>query len=85
MKLASGSIEKPTTEYKKQEALNIAQALGQVGQSAPGMTMTLMLRMFQTAFSGLLIKKEDWKMLEQEIQANLTKGVSTNGPQQPGV
>lgn len=79
MEIASGSIEKPTSEFKKQEALNIAQALGQVGQAAPGTTMTILLRMFQSAFSNLLVKEEDWSALAQEIQANLTKGVSTNG------
>lgn len=79
MELASGSIEKPTSEFKKKEALNIAQALGQVGQAAPGTTMKLMLRMFKTAFSNLIVKKEDWQQLDTEIQANLTKGVSTNG------
>jgi hypothetical protein len=88
MQIAPGSIEKPTSEFKKQEALAIAQALGQVGQAAPGTTMTLMVRMLKTAFSGLVVKDEDWEMLTQEIQANLTKGVSTDGtgtgsPQKP--
>lgn len=83
MELAAGSIEKPSSEFKKKESLTIAQALGQVGQAAPGTTMKLMLRMFQAAFSNLLIRKEDWKMLDTEISANLTKGVSTSGPTQP--
>lgn len=82
MQVAAGSIEKPTSEFKKQEAMNISQALGQIGQAAPGTTLKLLLRMFKEAFSGFLVKKEDWATLDQEIQANLTKGVSTNAPGQ---
>jgi hypothetical protein len=80
MEIAAGSIEKPTSEFKKREALGIAQALGQLGQAAPGTTISIMLRMFQTAFSNLIVKEEDWAQLQQEISANLTKGVSTNAP-----
>lgn len=81
MTIAAGSIEKPTTEYKKEEAIKISQSIGQFGQAAPGTTMRLMLRMFQNAFSSFLVKKKDWDQLEAETQANLTKGVSTNAGQ----
>lgn len=84
MQVASGSIEKPTSEYKKKEALNIAQAIGQVGQAAPGATLRIMLKLFQTAFSSLVVKKEDWAQLDQETQANLQKGVSTDAPPAAG-
>lgn len=84
MELASGSIEKPTTEFKKQEAMKIAGAIGQVGQGAPGTSLRIILRMFKNAFSGMLFTKQDADMLQQETQANLTKGVSTNGTAQPG-
>lgn len=81
MTVAAGSIEKPTTEFKKKEAISIAQAIGQVGQATPATTLKIILRMFQTAFSSFLVKKEDFKMLETEATANLQKGVSTNGPE----
>lgn len=80
MQLASGSIEKPTSEFKKRESLNVAQAIGQVGQAAPGTTMRIMLRMFQTAFSNLIVTKDDWAQFNQEIQASMQKGISTNAP-----
>jgi len=79
MQLAAGSIEKPTTEYKKREAINVSQALGQVGQAAPMTTMTIMLRMFEQAFD-VVVSKEDWEMLKQEVQANLTAMQSKTAP-----
>ena len=78
MAIAAGSIEKPTSEYKKQEAMHIANALGQIGQAAPATTMRLMLRMFEQAFSNFSVTKEEWDMLGQEAIANLQKGISTN-------
>lgn len=78
MQIAAGSIEKPNSINKRQEAMQIAQALGQVAQAAPGTALKLMLRMFKEAFTNFLVKKEDWATLDQETQANLQKGVSTN-------
>ena len=84
MEVAAGSIEKPNSVNKKSEAMQIAQALGQIATAAPGTALTLLLRMFKEAFTGFLVKDEDWKLLEQETQANLQKGVSTNAePTQP--
>jgi len=88
MQIAAGSIEKPTTEYKKKEAITVSQSIGQMGQAAPGATLRILLRMFQTAF-GTVVTQEDWDMLEKEALANITKGQSnaqgTTGrpPQQP--
>lgn len=78
MVIASGSIEKPTTEYKKQEAIKIAQAIGQFAQAAPATAMRVIMKLFETAFSTFVVKKDDWDMLEDEAQANLKKGVSTD-------
>lgn len=79
MKIAAGSIEKPTTEFKKRESLQVAGAIGQLGQAAPGSTLKMILRMFQNAFSGFVVKKAEWDQFDQEITANMQKGVSTNG------
>lgn len=78
--IASGSTEKPSTDNKKREAMSLAQAIGQVGQAAPGTTLKIMFRMFKEAFSSLfLFGKQDQQLLDQEVQAQLTKGVSTAG------
>lgn len=79
MTLVAGSIEKPNTEFKKKEAIQIAQSLGQIGQGAPATTLKLIIRMFKEAFSSFVIKDKDWTALDTEATANLNKGVSTNG------
>ncbi len=82
MAIAAGSSEKPTSANKKKEALNILQIIGQIGQAAPVTTMKIMIRMLRTAFSRNIILDEDLKQLDQEGQANMSKGVSTQGEQQ---
>lgn len=84
MEIAPGSTEKPSSVAKKQEAMMIAQAIGQVGQATPMTSLKIIIRMFGKAFSSLLFTKDDEKMLETEAQANLTKGQSVpSNPQQP--
>lgn len=88
MQVAAGSIEKPDTEFKKKEAVQAAQALGQFAQAAPATAMRVVLRMFSRVFSIFSVRPDDWKTLQQEGEANLQKGISTNGatapkPEQP--
>lgn len=75
--IASGSMEKPNSVFKKKEAIEVSQAIGQFAQAAPGATLRIMLNVLSQAFTEIVIKPEDWAAIDQEIQANLTKGVST--------
>lgn len=75
--VVAGSMEKPTSAFKKQEAVEVAQAIGQFAQAAPGTTLKLMLRVLEKAFTEVVIKPEDWDALEAEIMANLQRGNST--------
>lgn len=77
--LVSGSMEKPNSVFKKKEAIEVSQAVGQFAQAAPGAAMRIMLRVLSQAFTEIVIKPEDWAAIDQEIQANLTKGVSQPG------
>jgi len=80
--IAAGSMEKPTTQNKKKEALTLLQVLGQFGTAAPMTTLSVVFRMIRTAFSRTLIADADLQKLEQEGVAAMQKGVST-APQQP--
>lgn len=84
----AGSIEKPTSAFKKKEAVQVAQALGQFANAAPGAVLKVMLRVLEQAFTEVVIKKEDWDSIDQEIAAGQQKGVSTgvmpNGAAAPG-
>lgn len=76
--IAPGSTEKPSSAAKKQEAMQLAQAIGQVGQATPMTTLKIMFRMFKNTFN-LLFTKEDEEMLNKEATANMTKGQSVPG------
>jgi len=77
IKVAAGSSEKPTSQYKKKEAVQIAQSLGQFARAAPGSTLRVVLKLMQSAFPEIQITSDDWDSITQEIQANLQRGVST--------
>jgi hypothetical protein len=79
LELVAGSMEKPNSQFKKKEALEVAQAVGQFAQAAPGASLKIMLRVLSGAFTDVHIKPEDWEMLNQEVTANLQKGISTQG------
>jgi hypothetical protein len=87
--IVAGSMEKPNSVFKKKEAVQIAQAVGQFARAAPGATWTVMLRVLEQAFTEVVIKPEDWEMIRAEIGASLNKGVSAGagvdgGAGQPG-
>lgn len=79
LEIVGGSTEKPNSVFKKKEAIQIAQAVGQFAKAAPGATLTIMLKLFENAFTDVNVKKDDWEMLKQEIAASMQKGVSTGG------
>jgi spore germination cell wall hydrolase CwlJ-like protein len=84
-------MEKPNSIFKKKEAVEICQAVGQFAQAAPGTTLRIMLKVLSNAFTDVNIKPEDWAALDAEIKANLARGVSDgsspgggSAPQQGG-
>lgn len=85
LEIVAGSMEKPNSVFKKKEAVQIAQAVGQFAQAAPGATLTIMLRVMEQAFSEVVIKPADWQMLNAEIQAKTGQGLSQPGGTSPGV
>jgi hypothetical protein len=81
--IVAGSMEKPNSAFKKKEAIEVAQAVGQFARAAPGSVTKIMLGALQQAFTELAIKPEDWAMIDQEIQASMQKGVASGGQESP--
>lgn len=79
LECVAGTTEKPNSIYKKKEAVQIAQSIGQFASAAPMTSMTIMLKVLEQAFSEVVIKPEDWDMLKAEAQATMQKGISTGG------
>jgi hypothetical protein len=83
LQIAAGSMEKPNSVFKKKEAVEIVQAVGQFAKAAPGASLRIMLKVLEQAFTEVDIKPEDWAALDQEVAANTQKGATTPQGQQP--
>lgn len=85
LEIVAGSMEKPNSVYKKKEAVQVAQAVGQFATAAPGSTLMVVLKVLEKAFTEVVILPEDWAAIKAEMQANLTRGQSVPGagPQAP--
>jgi hypothetical protein len=84
--IVPGTSEKPNSVFKKKEAIQVAQAIGQFASAAPMTSMKVALRVLEQAFTEVVIKPEDWDMMEQEMMVNMQRGNSTGlpTPPQPG-
>lgn len=82
--IVAGSMEKPNSVFKKKEAVEIVQALGQFAKGAPGATLRIALKVLSNAFTEVNIKKEDWLAIDQELAANMQAQQQGGMSGQPG-
>lgn len=80
MRVVGGSTVKPTSAAKKQDAVQVAQALGQFVQASPMVVLT-MLQVMASAFNEISMTDEDWKKLNASVEQAITQ--ATQQPQ-PG-
>lgn len=79
--VVAGSMEKPNSVFRKKEAIEVSQAVGQFARAAPGSVTKIMLRVLQQAFTEVAIKPEDWASIDQEVMASMQKGQPTGAGQ----
>jgi hypothetical protein len=72
--VVGGSTQKASTQAKRQAAVQIGQILSQYVRAAPATTLKVTLRMFEQAFDGVQITKEDWDSIAQEVERTLVAG-----------
>ena len=77
----AGSMEKPNSVFRKKEAIEVSQAVGQFARAAPGSVTKIMLGVLQKAFTEVAIKPEDWASIDQEVNASMQKGQPTGAGQ----
>lgn len=82
--VVAGSMEKPNSIFKKKEAIEVAQAVGQFARAAPGAVTMIMLGVLEQAFTEINIKPEDWEMLQGEIRASMQKGAPAGATPEGG-
>ena len=80
VQVVGGSTKKPTSQAKKEEALELGQVLGQFVNAAPGPVLKIMLVVMQEAFDEITIREEDW----EEILQAVGQQQQQQGPQQGG-
>jgi hypothetical protein len=87
VQVVGGSSQKPTSKVKKQEAIQMAQTLGQYAQAGQGVVILMMLKVMERAFDELTITEEDWRFMQtaimQSIQNSNPQGQGPGGGQ-PG-
>lgn len=83
--IAGDDTVEPTSAMKKQEAIQLAQVLGQFSAATPAVAI-IMLRVISRAFNEVVINKEDWDMIFnslQQQQQQQQQMMITQGMQQP--
>lgn len=68
--VVGGSTKKPTSQVKKQEAIEVGQVLGQFANVTP-MSIVVALKLMEAAFDEINIKEEDWTMIMQSVQSSM--------------
>jgi hypothetical protein len=79
--VAAGSTTKPTSQFKKQEAIQIGQVLGQFASASPAVIL-VMLKVMERAFDEVVIRQEDWQLIEQSVQMAMMPQPAPAGPGQ---
>ena len=83
-KVMGGSTKKPTSQAKKEEALEFGQVLGQFVNAAPGPVLKIMLQVMEKAFDEVTMREEDWQELSEAITQQAQAGAGGQaGPAGP--
>lgn len=81
-KVVGGSTTKPTSQAKQQQAVQIAQSLGQFVQASP-VALVVALSVFERAFDEVVVREEDWAMIRESVQQQMGgSGQRETGQQQ---
>ncbi len=80
MRVVGGSTAKPTSNAKRQEAVQVGQALGQFANAAPQVVL-VMLKLMEQSFEGINIKEEDWTQIIDGINRQQERGGVNQGQQ----
>lgn len=88
VRIVGGSSQKPTSQAKKQEALQIGQVLGQYANAGQGVVIVQLLKIMERAFDEIVISEEDWKLIRETLVANVANSNPTGAggaapPQDP--
>lgn len=83
-RVVGGSTQKPTSQFRKREAIQLGQVLGQFAKAAPVATLEVALRLFENAFDEIDLQAADWERIRTEAErtVNGQGGSSDSGDMQ---
>jgi hypothetical protein len=82
-RVESGSMEKPNSAGKQEEAIKVGQVMGQFAGAAPGIILPL-IKMFSRTFPDAQFTDEEMDFIMQTIQMGLTKAGAGPGGEEQG-
>lgn len=84
MQVIGGSTDKPTSTVKRQQALQVAQVLGQFANGIPALGIVA-IQTLEKAFDEITVTPDQWQMVFQSMQAvqNNTGGEGSGGAGSP--
>lgn len=78
IEVTGGSTQKPTSQTKKQLALEVGQVLGQFASANP-LVVIVMLRVLSEAFNEVSVTDQEWQMLIATTQQALMQATAGAG------
>ena len=79
-RVVGGSTLKPTSRAKKEQAMQIAQVIGQFTKATP-MAIVVALKVMAQAFDNVLISQEDWEMIYKGVMQSIQAEQQAQQPQ----
>lgn len=76
--IIGGSTQNPTSEAKKQQAMNMGQVLGQFVNAAPQPVLTAMLEQMRSAFNDT-VPDNTWRMIIEQVMQQSGGAPATAG------
>jgi len=78
LQIVGGSVVKPSSAVKKQQASEIGQILGQFASASP-VALIITLQVFEKAFDEVIISAEDWQLIRESIETQLQQPAEGSG------
>lgn len=78
-KVVGGSTQKPTSQFRKREAIQLGQVLGQFAKAAPIATLEIALRLFEGAFDEIDLQASDWDRIRAESERTVSNAGDGGG------
>lgn len=66
VRVEGGTMQKPNSKWKQEQAIQLGQVLGQFAGATPAVVVVV-LKLMERAFDDLLISPEDWQMITQSL------------------